>query len=196
MIIHTLAVGPIQTNCYVVTDGIGGLAAVIDPGAESDAILAYLEEQNLTPHTVLLTHGHFDHVGAVEKLRQAGAELAAYTDLETREGFQPDIPLDEGSEVAVGSLTFKVLHTPGHTRDSVCYQTGETLFTGDTLFEGDCGRTDLPGGSYPVMLKSLARLARLEGDYTVYPGHDVSTALEAERQGNRNMREALGAHPD
>jgi glyoxylase-like metal-dependent hydrolase (beta-lactamase superfamily II) len=196
MRITTLAVGPIQTNCYIVADGTSGLATVIDPGAEAGKILAFLEEQALTPDTVLLTHGHFDHTGAVEKLRQAGATLAAYTDLETREGFQPDTPLEEGSEVVVGSLVFKVLHTPGHTRDSVCYQIGGALFTGDTLFEGDCGRTDLPGGSYPVILRSLARLAKLDGDFDVYPGHDVSTTLEAERTGNRNMLEALRAHRD
>ena len=196
MHITTLAVGPIQTNCYLVTDGASGLAAVIDPGADAGTILRRLEELELSPEVILLTHGHFDHVGAVKALQEAGAQLAAYTDLETREGFQPDIPLDEGDEVTAGSLTFKVLHTPGHTRDSVCYQVGDNLFTGDTLFEGDCGRTDLAGGSYPEILRSLARLARLPGDYAVYPGHDVSTTLAEERLSNRNVLEALRVHPD
>jgi glyoxylase-like metal-dependent hydrolase (beta-lactamase superfamily II) len=196
MKIETLAVGPIQTNCYIVADETGGLAAVIDPGAESDAILAHLEKRGLAPSHILLTHGHFDHVGAVEKLRQAGAKLAAHKNLETREGFIPDIPLDEGDTLTVGNLAFTVLHTPGHTRDSVCYRTGEALFTGDTLFEGDCGRTDLPGGSYPEILKSLARLARLDFDAAVYPGHDISTTLSAERKHNRSVREALCVHPN
>jgi glyoxylase-like metal-dependent hydrolase (beta-lactamase superfamily II) len=196
MRIDRLIVGPIQTNCYIVTDGTSGLCAVIDPGAEAGKILAFLHERELTPELVLLTHGHFDHTGAVERLRQAGAELAAYTDLETREDMQPDIPLEEGSEVTAGSLAIQVLHTPGHTRDSVCYRIGDALFTGDTLFEGDCGRTDLPGGSYPVILHSLARLAKLDGEFAVYPGHDVGTTLETERAGNRSIREALRAHPD
>jgi glyoxylase-like metal-dependent hydrolase (beta-lactamase superfamily II) len=122
--------------------------------------------------------------------------LAAYKDLETREGIVPDIPLGEGSEVTVGGLTFTALHTPGHTRDSVCYQCEDNIFTGDTLFEGDCGRTDLPGGSRSVILRSLARLARLDGDYTVWPGHDVSTTLSEERANNRNLIEGLRANPD
>jgi len=197
MHITTLAVGPIQTNCYLVTDGVSGLAAVIDPGDEADTILSRLEELRLTPSHVLLTHGHFDHTGAVAKLMEAGAKLVAHKNLESREGFVPDIPVDEDNHAfAAAGLDFFVYHTPGHTRDSVCYRVGGALFTGDTLFEGDCGRTDLPGGSYPEILKSLARLARIELDLAVYPGHDVSTTLAEERLSNRNVLEALRANPD
>ena len=98
---------------------------------------------------------------------------------------------DEGDTLPLGGLTIHVLHTPGHSKGSVTLRVGDVLFTGDTLFAGSCGRTDLAGGSYEEIMSSLARLGRLEGDYHVCPGHDMTSTLERERQLNPFMQEAL-----
>ena len=106
-------------------------------------------------------------------------------------GLTADEELHEGDELDFDGLRFKVLHTPGHTPGSVCFLCGDLLFSGDTLFAGSCGRTDLPGGSWKDMTASLRRLAELEGDYTVLPGHEESTTLSAERESNPYIEMAL-----
>ena len=189
MKLHRLTVGPLQTNCYLVADE-SGACAVIDPGDEPEKILAYAREHGLHVCAVLLTHGHFDHVGGVRAIAQATAcpvwmhekDLTLRTAMTVAAPYYTDL-YAEGDEVAVGSLRFLVMETPGHTPGSVCLLCENTLFTGDTLFAGSCGRTDL-GGNAQDMRRSLARLAAIRENYTVCPGHGAGSTLEAERAGN------------
>ena len=189
MNLHRLTVGPLQTNCYLVADE-SGVCAVIDPGDEPEKILAYAREHGLRICAVLLTHGHFDHVGGVRAIAQATAcpvwmhekDLTLRTAMTVAAPYYTDF-YAEGDEVAVGSLRFLVMETPGHTSGSVCLLCENTLFTGDTLFAGSCGRTDL-GGNAQDMRRSLARLAAIRENYTVCPGHGAGSTLEAERAGN------------
>ena len=189
MNLHRLTVGPLQTNCYLVADE-SGVCAVIDPGDEPEKILAYAREHGLRICAVLLTHGHFDHVGGVRAIAQATAcpvwmhekDLTLRTAMTVATPYYTDF-YAEGDEVAVGSLRFLVMETPGHTPGSVCLLCENTLFTGDTLFAGSCGRTDL-GGNAQDMRRSLARLAAIRENYTVCPGHGAGSTLEAERAGN------------
>ncbi len=200
MLIKTLPVGQLETNCYVVTDEQSLRCAVIDPGDESNTILDYLEENHLRCEAILLTHGHFDHVGAVEAVAEETGAKVYMNHRDDVGGSDPHLPYvlpeggtyyDEGDEVEVGALRFTVIATPGHTPGSVCLICGEALFTGDTLFRGSCGRTDLPGGSIDDELMSLHRLCLLPGDYEVYPGHMDSSTLDRERALNYYCRQAM-----
>lgn len=201
MLIKTLPVGQLETNCYVVTDEATLDCAVIDPGDESGAILDYLEDNKLRCRAVLLTHAHFDHVGAANALLdETGAQLyMCEKELELVKAGGSGrftVPEDvkyykDGDTVEVGGLRFEVLETPGHTPGGVTLRCGEALFTGDTLFRGSCGRTDFPGGDMRQELRSLKRLGLLEGDYEVYPGHAEASTLAIEREHNPYMRHAL-----
>ena len=201
--IHALPLGSYQTNCYIVHEEHSKTCAVIDPGYTPERVLAQAEKLGLQVDAVLLTHGHFDHVGGVEAIVKAtGCALwmreADYTQFKTPENdfFYPihdcdftEVQLcEEGEQIHAGGLTFTVMETPGHTWGSVCYLCENVLFSGDTLFAGSCGRTDLPGGDGQTIVLSLERLAELEGDYTVYPGHGGATTLARERAHNPYMR--------
>ena len=192
MNLQKLTLGLYQTNTYILSNGTE--AAVIDPGYEPDTILDALE--GLPLKAILLTPGHFDHVGAV---RELVAETGCEVWIHAAEGTMPPMvtagPLyythtyDEGDTICpITGVEITVLHTPGHTPGSVCLLCGRDLFTGDTLFEGSCGRVDLPGGNGHQMVASLRRLAALQADYQVHPGHGGSTALSAERRYNPYMR--------
>lgn len=201
MLIKDLQLGQIQTNCYIVTDENTLECAVIDPGDESNEVLDYLETNHLKCRYIFLTHGHFDHTMAVNEVAaQTGATVCMNEkDLDTCANdiyfrFVPPegtIYYKEGDEFKVGSLVFHVLETPGHTPGGVTLMCENALFTGDTLFRDSCGRTDFPGGSMEVQLKSLKRLYDLPGDYEVYPGHMSSTTLERERRYNYYMKCAV-----
>lgn len=201
MLIKTLPVGQLETNCYAVTDENALVCAVIDPGDESNTILDYIEDNKLSCKAILITHAHFDHVSAVNAMLEAtGAELyMCEKDLELAKTgasgrFTPPENTHfykDGDEVKVAGLTFKVMETPGHTPGGVTLICGDALFTGDTLFRGSCGRTDLPGGDMRAELRSLKRIASLEGDYEVYPGHAESSMLSIEREHNPYVRHAL-----
>ena len=201
MLIKTLPVGQLETNCYVVTDENALVCAVIDPGDESNTILDYIEDNKLSCKAILITHAHFDHVSAVNAMLEAtGAELyMCEKDLELAKTgasgrFTPPENTHfykDGDEVKVAGLTFKVMETPGHTPGGVTLICGDARFTGDTLFRGSCGRTDLPGGDMRAELRSLKRIASLEGDYEVYPGHAESSMLSIEREHNPYVRHAL-----
>ncbi|MBQ4600337.1 MAG: MBL fold metallo-hydrolase [Oscillospiraceae bacterium] len=197
--IETLTLGSYQTNCYLVWEAGADRCAVIDPGYDPEAILGKVRSLGLTVDAVLLTHGHFDHVGAVEAIVNAtGCPLwmsqSDYTQFKTpiNDFFYPIHDCDfaevsfceDGEQIRAGNLTFIVLETPGHTPGSVCYLCGDALFSGDTLFAGSCGRTDLPGGDQRAIRRSLRRLADLPGDFKVYPGHADATTLETERRSN------------
>ncbi len=194
MKIYTLPLGQLQTNCYLVADE-DGVAAVIDPAAAPERILQTARGSSLTIQAILLTHGHFDHVGAVAGLSQAlRCPVWMHESELTLPEYLTDGPLyytdgyGEGDTVTVGRLNFTVLHTPGHTPGSVCLRCEDALFSGDTLFAGSCGRTDFSGGSGSEMCRSLRRLAQLPGDLAVYPGHGEATTLEREKRVNPYMR--------
>lgn len=207
MLIKTITVGAYETNCYIVADEATLDCAVIDPGADASAILDYLEETHLRCRFVLLTHGHFDHTGAVsDVLADTDALLMMHkADVGVTVGgdYYRFVPPEgtkfyaEGDVVCVGGLSFTVMETPGHTPGSVSLlcsgkDGGETvLFTGDTLFRDSCGRTDFPGSSAEDILRSLKRLAELPGDCEVYPGHGFSTTLARERALNYFVGAAL-----
>ena len=193
--IKTLALGAYQTTTYLVWEENSPTCVVIDPGYEPDTILDEAKKLGKEITAVLLTHGHFDHVGGV---RELAAETGCPVYLHEAELSMPPQmtagPLfytntyGEGDFVEAADLSFKVLHTPGHTPGSICLLCENTMFSGDTLFWGSCGRTDLPGGSWATIRKSLLRLADLSGDYDVYPGHGDATTLSFERKMNPYMR--------
>ena len=202
MQIKALPVGELGTNCYLLEDEASKLAAVIDPGDEAGRILAQIREDGVQVKYILLTHGHYDHTTAVPELHQALPEAQIYIHQADSLGAggrlfplasQVDELLlyDEGDTLPLGGLTIEVMSTPGHSLGSVVLRVGDVLFTGDTLFAGSCGRTDLRGGNYEQMLASLKRLALLEGDYHVLPGHDISSTLARERQTNYYIKQAL-----
>ncbi|NLH00764.1 MAG: MBL fold metallo-hydrolase [Clostridiales bacterium] len=200
MLIKSLTLGHIQTNCYIVTDENTLECAIIDPGAESNTIMDYLEENKLKCRYILLTHGHFDHTGAVEEvMRQTGATVCMHKKDVRRTiaelGFRYNPPkgtvfIKEGDKINVGSLVFEVIETPGHSEGGLTFRCEDALFTGDTLFRDSCGRTDLPGCNGADMMKSLKKLRDLPGDYEVYPGHMEATSLERERRYNCFMQQA------
>ena len=193
--IHTLPLGAYQTNCYLVWDETSDTCVVIDPGYEPETVLKEVNRLGKTIEAVLLTHGHFDHVGGVRTIA-AETDCAVYlcdADLSmppqmTAGSLYYTHIYGEGDFVDAAGLSFKVLHTPGHTPGSVCLMCENVLFSGDTLFWGSCGRTDLPGGNWSTIRLSLKRLADLPGDYKVYPGHGDATMLSFERKMNPYMQ--------
>lgn len=187
MKIRTLTLGDFETNCYLVSDE-NGVTAVIDPGYEPEAILARAAQEQLQIAAILLTHGHFDHVGGVKAVTDAarcpvwmnGKDCALPPSITNGTLYYTDF-YREGTVVRVGRMTFTVLETPGHTPGSVCLRCENTLFSGDTLFAGGCGRTDLPGGSAAELRESLRRLAAIPENLAVLPGHGGATTLDRER---------------
>ena len=189
--IHVLPLGDYQTNCYIVHKGNGTDCLIIDPGYEPEIISSYLEEKGLTPAAILLTHCHFDHVGAVKDL---AAQYDCKVFLDKKELAMPPMltngPLyytdgyGDGDTLTLAGIPIQVLETPGHTPGSVCLIMEDTLFSGDTLFAGSCGRTDLPCGDARAMRDSLRRLAALSENYRVCPGHGPSSTLNREKQTN------------
>ena len=203
MKVKMMQVGPIGTNCYILEDEGEKRAAVIDPGDEAERILSVLREMDSQVEYILLTHGHYDHTTAVPELHEALPDAKIYIHKADANGTGSRIfPLagqvkdllfyDEGDALPLGALTVEVLHTPGHSKGSVTLKVRDVLFTGDTLFAGDCGRTDLPGGSYEEILASLGRLGRLEGNFHVCPGHEQTSTMDREREINRYLREGMG----
>ncbi|MEG2295779.1 MAG: MBL fold metallo-hydrolase [Oscillospiraceae bacterium] len=204
MRVETMPLGMLGTNCYIVVNDQKN-AVIIDPGAKPEKVIAKMDELGAVPKYILLTHGHFDHVGAVIALRehygiQAGigqldSELTQDTTLVQTtlsialagEVFTSDIQFKDGDTITIDELTFRMIHTPGHTKGGMCIVCNDFIFTGDTLFKGTCGRTDLYGGDYKEILKSLQKLAQLAGDYKICPGHEEWSTLEYEKETNPYM---------
>ena len=193
--IHTFPLGAYQTNCYIIHDESSKTCCVIDPGYTPELVLEVTAQLGLEIEAILLTHGHFDHVGGVRTIA-AETDCAVYlcdADL-SMPPMITDGPLyytntyAEGDTLNLAGLTLQVLHTPGHTPGSVCLLCENHMFSGDTLFEGSCGRTDLPGGSWNTIQQSLRRLAKIEENYTVHPGHGMNTTLALEKIYNPYMR--------
>ena len=189
-----MCVGSFRTNCYMLWQGEE--CVLVDPGFEPEQILEQVLCKGKKVAAILLTHGHFDHVGGVKHIAaETGCPVYIH---------EADIRLpsrhtdgqiyhthtyDEGDVLEIAGMTFRVLHTPGHTPGCVCLLCGDVMLSGDTLFAGTCGRTDLmPYGDPGQMRRSLARLKDLEGDYAVFPGHGHSSTLEEERRTNPFMQ--------
>ena len=196
MIFKTFPLGPLDTNCYLLSGG-EGRAVIVDPAANGEGILKKLEDLHLSLDAVFLTHGHYDHIGGADALHKAtGAKVYLHPDdLETVQtlgrGLLTVSSLPYPKTVQAGGLDFTVYHTPGHSPGSVCLQTENLLISGDTLFFGTCGRTDLPGGSWEKMMQSLRFLSSLEGNLSVCPGHGEISSLDAERSYNPYLLEAM-----
>lgn len=194
--------GMCETNSYIISDE-NGVCVIVDPEGRADVYTRYIESNALKPEAILLTHAHFDHIGAMEPLRKeysvkvyAGErEKAVLNDprinltsmIGQGRSFEADVYLSDGEEFTIGSMTFKTVYTPGHTCGSVCYLIDDVMIAGDTLFMGSCGRTDFPTGDWGKMNESLQMLKNLEGDYRVLSGHGPETTLDRERRTNMFM---------
>ena len=193
--VHAMALGAYQTNCYIIHDDASKSCCVIDPGYDADLILDKLEALGLTLEAILLTHGHFDHVGAVKELAsETGCQVYLHPDDLSMPPMMTAGPLyytktyAEGTQLKLAGLDIAVLHTPGHTPGSVCLLIGDTMITGDTLFAGSCGRTDLPGGDWATIRASLNRLAAIEANLWVLPGHGGTSQLRDEKKYNPYLK--------
>ncbi|MBQ7739652.1 MAG: MBL fold metallo-hydrolase [Eubacterium sp.] len=191
--------GAIYNNCYLLIDDKTNQSALIDCSEYNEKMQELIGDTELK--YILLTHGHFDHIGGVNSVKKKYAAKVVISKEDepmltsgalSLSGINPDIKADiivnDGDVITLGDTEIEVISTPGHTRGSVCYKAGKELFTGDTLFCLSCGRTDFPGGSVPDMITSLKRLAALDGDYNVYPGHEELTTLDYERKNNPCIR--------
>lgn len=205
--VKKLVVGKLQTNCYILKQDESRRAVVIDPGDDAFYIKSELLKLDAYPALILLTHGHFDHILALDLLRtdkttvcihELDADMltsrdmfSSYMENDPRPLQRADRLFGSGERyISENGFEFEMLHTPGHTPGSVCYQFGDLLFTGDTLFCGGMGRVDFPGGDGAAMMRSLKKLYEIPGDLDVFPGHDRVTTLSEERIHNPYMREA------
>lgn len=218
MVIHKLNVGPLQVCCYIVVDSASSETIVIDPGADAEAITAFIKERRLIPRMVVITHGHGDHIGANAALKKAFPDiqicvheedqdmlpypaknlsiLAAFFGGPTVRSPQADRILMDGDVVSIKGCNLEIIHTPGHTRGGICLfsktQEGElppVLFSGDTLFKDGIGRTDFPGCSQERLVQAIReRLFVLDEKTVVYPGHGQSTTIAEEKRNNPFLR--------
>ena len=204
MIHEILPVGPLQCNCSIIGDEITRDAMVIDPGDDIANVLAIIQKHKLQVRQIVITHAHIDHVGGAMKLRQAtGAPIlmnqndyalvkmldvqAAWLGMKSPGQVEIDRSVGDADKVEAGPLVADVIHTPGHTEGSVClyFSAQKKLIAGDTLFAGSIGRTDLPGGSYEKIIRSLhEKVLALPDETLVVPGHGPLTTIGDEREGN------------
>jgi len=200
--VYVMEVGPLAVNAYLVEHTSTRKAVVIDPGDDGEAILGEIAGLGLTVEKILLTHGHFDHVGAVSLLRKkTGAPVYVHpADVDrmigaSRQGMlfglsvqdppPPDVLVEEGDVVVFEEQEFLVAHTPGHTPGCVSYIVGKMAFVGDLIFAGSIGRTDLPGGDHRQLIESVRKkIFPLPDDTVLFPGHGPTTTVGEEKRSN------------
>ncbi|WP_269412198.1 MBL fold metallo-hydrolase [Lentibacillus daqui] len=202
MKLKKMSLGPLGTNCYLIFDKERGL--IIDPGGDADQVIAFLKKEGIKPVAILLTHAHFDHIGAVDELRNHygidvylhdmeadwlenpqlnGSSSFIGQEIKTKGAEQSLKP----GELMISGFRFQVLHTPGHSPGSVSFvfYDEKIVFGGDALFQQGIGRTDLPGGNYQQLINSIQeRLYSLDDTFTVYPGHGPKTTIGEEKRLN------------
>jgi glyoxylase-like metal-dependent hydrolase (beta-lactamase superfamily II) len=202
MILKTLTVGELETNCYVLGDEKTREGIIIDPGGDLKEIEKVLEELRLKIKYIILTHGHSDHIGVLTELKKKtcaqilihkedaemlsdpvkNLSILSYTPISVPEA---DRLLKDEDKIKIGKIELEVLHTPGHTQGSISLWTDKIIFTGDLIFYGSVGRTDLPGGSYQKLLRSIQdKILDKEDDTIIYPGHGPATTIGEERKNN------------
>lgn len=205
MFLRRMEVGSFAANCYLVACDETREGVIIDPGAEAKNILGMVEKEKISVKHIINTHGHVDHVGANEEVRLAldapiliheadgemckkpHASLAAFVGKVKLA--EPDLLLKDGDRIKAGTLEFEVIETPGHTKGSVSLLVNGVLFTGDTLFAGSIGRTDLPGGSFDEIIRSIKEKLLVFPDETVvYPGHGPESTIGDEKKYNPFLR--------
>ncbi|HEX3016166.1 MAG TPA: MBL fold metallo-hydrolase [Desulfobacteria bacterium] len=202
MQIKTIPVGEIGANCYIIANEEIKTALIIDPGAEGKKILDAVAELDVQVGAIIITHGHLDHIGAVGEIKQETGAAVLIHALDAPCLIEPkrnlsfffgspfktnpaDIMLEDGQDINLGSLSFKVLHTPGHTVGGVCLSFAGGIITGDTLFAGSVGRTDFPGGSAEALLKSIKeKILVLPPETVIYPGHGPQSTIAEQLENN------------
>ena len=206
MKIENILVGPLQVNCYIVYDENSLEALVVDPGDEAEKIIGFIESRRLKISSIVCTHAHFDHIGAVRRLKEkTGAQViiqkedfeiymradeqAVLWGFQIEQPPEPDVYVVGGNEIIVGRLRFKVLHTPGHSPGGISLYGEGVIFTGDTIFAGSVGRTDFYGGSIAELKKSFSKIISLPPETRIFPGHGPSTTVKKEKESNFFVRE-------
>ena len=208
--VRMFTVGPVQENCFIVRGRDSAAAVIVDPGDEADRLLEALQALGVeTVEAILVTHTHFDHIGAVAPVARATGAPVYCPALETEvlanvmdyvpwpgfgpfESYEADHTVEGGETLELAGLSFEVISTPGHSPGHVTYALGseDALFSGDVLFQGSVGRVDLPGGDWPTLARSIESLVdRFPEETTVYPGHMGITTLGRERATNPFLRE-------
>lgn len=204
LITITNVLGSFSTNCYTVANSDTREAIIIDPADRADYLIGMYENQNLKPVAVLLTHGHYDHIGALSGIREAYPDIKVYAGKDEEEVLKntdlnlssilgtamvtdADIYVDNSDIIELLGTKIKCLHVPGHTKGGTCYYFADEklLFSGDTLFYGSIGRSDFPTGDGHALLENIEKkLLALPGDVTVYPGHNDRTSIKKEKEFN------------
>lgn len=205
--IKCLSVGFLQTNCYTITDKTSGDIAIVDPGDFSKNLEEIVNSSCDKIKYILLTHGHFDHIGYVsyiksktnakvvigkeEELFLSENSLNLSPPIKPIQNISADVTLSDDDTIMLGETTIKFIHTPGHTSGSGCYVVNDNIFTGDTLMKLSMGRTDLPTGNNKAMMCSLKKLSQLEGEFNVFPGHGDASLLSYEKNFNPYVRAVI-----
>lgn len=202
MIFEAMAVGSYYSNCYIIGSDSTKEAAIIDPGADFSKINKKIIELGLIPKIIILTHAHGDHIGAVmDFVENYGTIIYIHKDdagllkdgnknfskVLTGKGISinPDVELDDKDEIKLGDLNFEIIHTPGHTKGSICIKVGNIMLTGDTLFNKSIGRTDFLGGSFEEIINSIQeKIFKYDDEIIIYPGHNSPSTIKSEKLGN------------
>jgi len=209
MILERIVVGPLEVNCYLIGCQHSKEIAVVDPGGEPERIISSIKDAGYTPIYLINTHGHIDHIAANKDIKehyniplmihsQDSHLLTSPQDqmlgmmLQAKSSPPADKTLEEEDRISIGSINLEVIHTPGHSAGSICLKFDQALLTGDTLFAGGVGRTDLPGGSYNALMRSIReKVLRFDRSWKIFPGHGPPSTIGEEIDYNPFLKEDL-----